>query len=123
MKRMNKPTLPQFTLETGQRPALNALEQHLLTVAARWCADTNSIGSIDEFKKKLESEAAWFCHEHRKSETSIEIGRYDETMLYIKPAGRNIRATATIRLAETENDLGYELQAAHSAGYYTPRFL
>ncbi|QIP16792.1 hypothetical protein G8759_31205 [Spirosoma aureum] len=123
MKQMNKPTTPQFTLETGQRPALNGLEQHLLSVAAHWCENTSSINSIDEFKKKLESEAAWFCHEHKKSLTSIEIGSYDETMLFIKPAGRNIRATATIRLTEPENDLGYELQQAHSAGYHTPRFL
>lgn len=95
--------MPQFTIELSPTGPTTALEEHLVNVAKSWCASKSitPIDSIDAFQKRLESEAAWFCRDNPEYDPiTVHIGQYDETMVFLKPAGRNIRATATIRLIE-----------------------
>lgn len=94
---------PQFQIERAQRDPINNLEAHLVQVAETWCQQgcTKPIQTLADFKKSLETELAWYCHDHKRAPaSSVVIGEYDEELIYIKPYGRDERATATIRVVD-----------------------
>jgi hypothetical protein len=98
---------PQFQIERAPRQPINKLEAHLVQIAETWCQQgcAKPIRTLADFKKNIETELAWYCHDHKRAPaSSVVIGEYDEELIYIKPYNRDERATATIRVVSQPLD-------------------
>jgi hypothetical protein len=115
-----------FKITTGNRKPVNKLEAHLIEVANAWCAGkaTIELKTLDHFHHALQREKELYCADNRGfRSSSVMVARVAESdLVTLKVVITSANNIAKIELND-DDDLAYDVQAAHSSGYYTPRFL